>query len=345
MNRARETALFIVVTLLCSWTIGWLWVHHPERGWLTQYLMCTPGVVGICLSWLLRREPPRAIGLEFTGAGPWLFALVYPFCVAGAAIGMAYVVRAITGDLGFIHFQPAAVQTGGWLGFPRRPGLSLVWIKFLRNLWLLLPWLLVAAVYRLRWLDFLATRLPAPLRALHHGVRWALFGLVVWCYPGPLAPPGAIGEEVGWRGTLVRHFADRPLIAAAITAPLWASFHLPVVFMPAQAGHFGQNLVFLGAVAAAATPFAALYLWSRSVWPCVVLHFTWNNWNPFLLGDVYGGGSGLFGGAVWAFNGEGLFGMLIQGAVSVWLVFRWQRSRGGAPTVRADVSARYIASR
>jgi membrane protease YdiL (CAAX protease family) len=147
----------------------------------------------------------------------------------------------------------------------------------------------------------------------------------VICYPGPLAPPGAIVEELGWRGTLVRRFMDRPIIAVAISAPVWAAFHLPVIFAPGQVGHTLQNIFFLGSVAAGAAPFAALYLWSRSVWPCVVLHYTWNVWNPFLLGDVYGGGAGLFGGAVWAFNGEGLFGLLIQGAVTVWLIQRWRR--------------------
>ena len=70
--------------------------------------------------------------------------------------------------------------------------------------------------------------------------------------------------------------------------------------------------------------YAALYLASRSVWPCVVLHFTWNVWNPFFLGDVYGGQPGLFGGAVWAFNGEGLFGLLINGTVTLLLVRRFR---------------------
>jgi len=328
MNRPRETALFIVVTLLLSWSIGWLWVHHPQRGWLTQWLMVTPAVVGLSLSWLLRREPPRAIGLTFTGPLPWLVAFVYPFVVLFGAVALSYAVRAVTGNAGFIYFQPAAVSTGGWLGFRQRPGLSLVGLRLLHQLWYMLPWLLVAVAYRQRWPERLAERLPASLRALHHGLRWALFGLVVWSYPGPLAPPGTIGEEVGWRGTLVRRYVDRPLLAFAITAPLWAAFHLPVIFAQAQVGHLGQNIFFLGAVAAAATPIAVLYLWSRSVWPCVILHFTWNFWNPFLLGDVYGGRPGLFGGAIWAFNGEGLFGLLIQGAVSLGLGYSYWRLKG-----------------
>lgn len=324
MNRTREAVLFIVLTLLGSWAIGWLWVRNPEQGWLTQWLMCTPALVGLSLSWLLHREPPRAIGLEYTGARPWLLAFLYPFFLVALAIALAYAVRAITAHRGFIYFQPEAVFTGGWLGLPRRRGLSLIWVNVLRNLWTISPWLLVALIYRLGWPEKLAARLPPPLRWLHHGLRALLAMFVVWSYPGPLAPPGAIGEEIGWRGTLVRRFADRPMIAFALTAPVWAAFHLPVVFAPAQAGHLLQNIVFLASIAAAAGPFAALYLASRSVWPCVVLHFTWNVWNPFFLGDVYGGRAGLFGGAIWAFNGEGLFGLLINGMVTAWLLLHWR---------------------
>lgn len=102
MNRPREITLFILLTLLGSWAIGWLWIRHPERGWLTQWLMCTPALVGIALSWLLRREPLRAIGLEFTGPWPWLLALVYPFFVAALAIALAYGVSAVTDDSSFV---------------------------------------------------------------------------------------------------------------------------------------------------------------------------------------------------------------------------------------------------
>jgi hypothetical protein len=331
MGRARETVLFATLTLLLSWAIGWMWIRYPEKGWLTQWMMWAPGLVGLGLSWVLRREPPAAAGLGLGSPGPWLVAFLYPFFLVAVAVVLGYAVRLVTGDARFIYFQPEAVMTGGWLGLPRRPGLSLVWLRLLRNVWLILPWLLVAVVYQKRWPERLQAALPPRLRFLHHGVRWGLAGLVLWAYPGPLAPPGAIGEELGWRGTLVRWWADRPLMAVALTAPLWALFHVPVALAPAQAGHLLQNVVFLGSIAASAAPFVALYVWSRSVWPCVVLHFNWNFWNPFLLGDVYGDGAGVFGGALWAINGEGLFGLLINGAVSAGLIVYWRR-RSAAST-------------
>src|SRR4051812_17844690 len=106
VNRACETALFIVLTLLISWLIGWQWIRHPERGWLTQWLMCTPGLVGVALSYLIRREPPRAVGLAFTGPWPWVVAFLYTFGMAAVAIAFAYAIRGLTGDSSFIYFQP-----------------------------------------------------------------------------------------------------------------------------------------------------------------------------------------------------------------------------------------------
>jgi hypothetical protein len=53
------------------------------------------------------------------------------------------------------------------------------------------------------------------------------------------------------------------------------------------------------------------------------MHFTWNQWNPFFLGDPYGGGEGMFGGAKWIFNGEGAFGLLLNGAIGAVLLWRW----------------------
>lgn len=339
MTRARGTVLFVVLTLVLSWAVGWLWVTHPGHGWLTQVLMCVPAVVGLSVSGLSRGEPPRAVGLGvgLRGAWPWVAAFLYPFVLAAASVALAYAVRAVTGDAAFIRYQPEAVQTGGWFGVPRAPGLVHVGARVLVNLWRMSPWLLLAIAYHLALPERLLRALPPSLRFVHHGLRAGLWALVLWAYPGTLGLPGAIGEELGWRGTLVRWWADRPLVAFAITAPVWAAFHLPVVLAPTQAGHLLQNVVFLGSIAAAAVPFAALYVVCRSVWPCVVLHFTWNFWNPFLLGDVYGGGAGVFGGAVWAFNGEGLFGLIWNGALAAWLCGYFRRRAHAGPAVPAAV--------
>ena len=211
------------------------------------------------------------------------------------------------------------------LGFQGIPALGLaavVWIV------LLLPWLLAAAAYRAQWPERLQAVLPPSWAWLHHAFRAVLF-LPTFLTHGPL--PGDLGEELGWRGYLVRRWANRPLVAVAITMPVWASFHLPVVFSSAQKGHPLLNGVFLLSIAAAAVPFAALYLWGRSVWPCAVLHLSWNLWNPLVLGNVYTGQAGLFGGQVRIFNGEALFGLIFNSILALWLIARWRREASQPP--------------
>ena len=329
----RETAWFIGLTLPIAWGLAAIWLHDPSRWRIIQWVMCTPALVGFALAFWFRREPPRAVGFAYTGWGPWVAAFLYPLAMAGCIVGLAYATRAATGDASFIHFQPAAV------GFRRfglaRSGLAaipprLTWIAVL-----CLPAFLVAVAYRLRWPERVQAALPPRLRFLHHGLRALLFAQVIWFFPGPLAPPGSYGEEMGWRGYLVRRWASRPLVAAAITAPVWAAFHIPVVFATAQRGNLLQNAFFLASIAAAAVPFVALYLWARSIWPCAVLHLTWNFWNPFFLGDVYGGAPGMFGGRVWIFNGEGAFGLLVNGAVAAALLWRWRAAAASGTRLAA----------
>jgi membrane protease YdiL (CAAX protease family) len=317
----RETAWFVGVTLLLAWAFGFAWAFHvpvvseQHRWWLIFAAMCSPGVVGLGCAWLFHREPPRAMGFEFTGALPWVVALLYPLAFEAVAIPLAYAVRAVTGNASFIHYTPEHV---GWQLFGHvERGAGTIPLALAETIISLAPWLAIALVYRVKLPDRLGKLAP-------------LARIVVWVaalgfWPGPKAAPNALGEEVGWRGFAVRRWASRPLVAAAVTMPVWALFHLPVIFGEHQRGHLAQNLTLLASIAVAAVPFAALYLWSKSIWPCAVFHFAWNNLNPLVLGDVYRGGGGLFGGANWIFNGEGLFGVIINGAVAVYILRRWWR--------------------
>jgi membrane protease YdiL (CAAX protease family) len=304
---ARSTVWFVALSLGISWAIGFYWIRHPQHGWLSQYMMATPGVVGCACAFVFHREPPRAAGFAFTGWLPWLVAAIYPLILVAAALGLTY---AVAPQL--IVYQPEKIS-GAVAPLALTLGRTVA------------VWLAVALFYR-----FFRDKLGRVGGALTGVAAWTM---VVLLYPGRrLAPPGAVGEELGWRGFLVRRWMHRPVVALLIGVPIWSAFHLPVIFAETQRGHVTQNLTFLGAIAAAAPVFAAFYRWSRSVWPCAVAHMAWNLWNPLILGDVYGGQSGLFGGAVWFFNGEGVCKLILNGAVSLYLVRRaLHSSRGPRP--------------
>ncbi|MBS1783940.1 MAG: CPBP family intramembrane metalloprotease [Acidobacteria bacterium] len=324
MPTRRETIWFIALALPLSWAVGALWLHDETRVWLIRLLMCVPAFVAIGCAFVFRREPPRAVGFAFTGWKPWLLAMLYPFLMTAFCLALAYGWKA-AGHPDFIVFQPQALsvhlsKTQAVQGAAVLGVFATIWLIFL------LPWLLAAFAYRWDWPGKVKAALPSKLAWLHHPFRVLLF-VPTFLTHGIF--PGELGEEIGWRGYLVRRWVDRPLVAAAITMPVWASFHLPIIFSTTQKGHPVMNTVFLLSIAVAAVPFAAFYRWGRSVWPCAVLHFSWNIWNPVLLGDVYTGHAGLFGGQVRIFNGEALFGLLFNGLIAAWLIWKWRREAKG----------------
>jgi membrane protease YdiL (CAAX protease family) len=104
----------------------------------------------------------------------------------------------------------------------------------------------------------------------------------------------------------------------------------------ASARH-GSDISFLASIAVAAVVFAALYMASRSVWPCALFHLSWNIFNPMLLGNVYSEHPGLFGGEVWISNGEGVFGLVLNGLLAVWFFRRWTRAPAAQPVPAVQV--------
>lgn len=321
MPTRKETIWFIALALPLSWAVGFWWLKDERKLILIRLLMCIPGLVGLGLAWVFRREMPRAVGLAFNGWRPWLAAMAYPWLMIAFCLALAYGWRAASGQTDFIHFQPQALRFRLPMG-PVFHGAAALGAAAVGWGIFLLPWFLVAAAYRANWPDRLKAALPSSLAWLHHAFRALLF-VPTFFFHGLF--PGELGEELGWRGYLVRRWIHRPLVAMAITVPVWASFHLPIVFSTTQKGHPALNAVFILSIAAGAIPFAALYIWSRSIWPCAVLHLSWNLWNPILLGDVYLGRPALFGGQVRIFNGEALFGLIFNALVAAWLIWAWRR--------------------
>jgi membrane protease YdiL (CAAX protease family) len=221
-----------------------------------------------------------------------------------------------------IHFQPETVRMNVF-GISAS-GLALVPLRLGRQLYIMLPWIALAIAYRYQ--------LPERLGHGRHVARAVLWTGVLALYPGPWwLPPGTVGEELGWRGFLVRIWHDRPLTALGLSASAWAAFHLPIVVLMPPLHAVVPALAFLASIAAGAAAFMALYLWSRSVWPPIVAHLTWNFWNPFFLGDQYGPGASIFGGKLWLINAEGLLGLIVNGAITVALVRHWRARARSAP--------------
>lgn len=323
MSTRKETFWFIALALPLSWAVGAWWLQDERRFILIRLLMCVPALVAIGCAWAFRREAPRAQGFAFTGWRPWGLAMAYPWLMVAFCLGLAYLWRGLSGRADFIHLRPLAEFQFGISRGVTFQGFRALGLAMVTWLILLLPWLLVAGAYRWQWPDRIKAALPPSWVWLHHAFRAGLFVPTLLLHG---IFPGELGEEMGWRGYLVRRWADRPLMAAAITVPVWASFHLPAILSSAQKGHPVLNTVFLLSIAAAAVPFAALYLWGRSIWPCAVLHLSWNFWNPLILGSVYTGTPGLFEGQVRIFNGEALFGLFFNGILALWLIARWRRA-------------------
>ena len=324
----RETAAFIALTLVVTYLLGaaFIWTGARHR-LIIHLIMWTPGLIALALMWGLRREPPRTVGFAFTGWRPWIAGTLYPVAIVATSVGLAYFVRMLSGRADFIVFDPANLVTP-LLGRLLQ-GLSGAAAILGELLLTLLLWVLIALASR----RGLTERQPRLQRLLLWLPVFFVPFLLTRGYPDL---PGELGEEIGWRGYLVRRYRARPLTAAAITMPVWALFHLPVVFFPAQQGHYLQNAAFLASIAVQAVPIQALYLWSGSVWPCAAFHLTWNTWNELVLGDVYGWAPGLFSGQFWVFNGEGPFGLLLNGVAALWLLLRW--SHGGTESRVAEAA-------
>ena len=83
-----------------------------------------------------------------------------------------------------------------------------------------------------------------------------------------------IGEEIGWRGFLLRNLlrTQSPLVATLVVAAIWALWHSPLYFIPGMPS-YGNNFV---AFAAWVFTFSFLMTWlwlgTRSVWLATIMH-------------------------------------------------------------------------
>jgi uncharacterized protein len=88
------------------------------------------------------------------------------------------------------------------------------------------------------------------------------------------------GEEIGWRGYLLPRMiqADipQPILVSSL---IWGAWHLPVVFAGVYAvgpSHWITALCLMVTAISIGPVLAWLRIGTGSIWPCIILHATWN---------------------------------------------------------------------
>jgi membrane protease YdiL (CAAX protease family) len=199
------------------------------------------------------------------GIRPWLLPLMW--CPAASAILTKLIFDRNLKGLGW---KPGPAK---WLGLAY-----------------LLPILYGAVIYGIVWLvgqggfttDVVAEMVGPGLAGASVGqmvVVWTLFAATFAFVRGAL--PGALGEELGWRGFL---FPELQRMTSFTTASLiggivWALYHLPLILFSDYHSTtpivFQVVMFFIGAIAQ-----TFLHNWFRarsgSVWPAVFLHASHN---------------------------------------------------------------------
>jgi len=196
----------------------------------------------------------------------------------GAYVLLAYVISITLGLLlnislafGLIAlFGPAVaavVVSRIWRG---RAGVSELWAVTSR--WRVHPAWYVAAV-----------ALPIAGTAIGHAI-YVIAGNAALTVPGPVEPILlvlfflVIGEEIGWRGFLLRGLLARhsPLLSTVVVAAVWTLWHSPLYFIPGMP--FYGNPFWAFAVWVFPFSFLMTWLWlgTRSAWLATVMHGSGN---------------------------------------------------------------------
>jgi hypothetical protein len=124
-----------------------------------------------------------------------------------------------------------------------------------------------------------AVGLPVAGFAVGHLV-WVLSGHAALPLPGSVPPIAlvlfflVIGEEIGWRGYLLRKLLERhsPLVATGIVALAWAAWHSPLYFVPGMPSYGGPFLQFVAWVIPVTFLLTWLWLGTRSAWLTTLMH-------------------------------------------------------------------------
>ncbi len=306
--RRASPGLEILAFAVLTFGIGWPLLARAAQGDDPQLLsgiaMCVPGAVGLLLAWITRREGPGAARVGVGSVLAWPVAFVAPPLVVAAVAWVAARFGALEVHRDFRIALPYAGEASG----ARALGKCAVFIIILHGCYVL------PAVVEDR---------AARLRPLSRG----LVRLVAWSVPMALAHiAGDFGEELGWRGYLLRRWENRPRIAVAISSLAWALFHLPWALDIGRTRGATSATLFLFAIALLGVPMAALYRWGRSVWTCAIAHGAFDFWGALVLGSALDPSPPSYGhvAGAWA----NLYGLAV---FSVLAALTWRSATRGVP--------------
>jgi membrane protease YdiL (CAAX protease family) len=209
---------FFLLACGISWA-DWFAVIGSARGWLPFHVgpnpwgSFGPALAAIALAWWARRGAGvRALLAPLrrwrVGPGNWAIALLGPFAIVAAAVGVA----ALAGE-------------------------------------------------------------PSGALAAADPVELVLLAVLILVVGGPL------GEEIGWRGhalpALLR--TQSPLVASLVVAAMWATWHLPLFWMPGAAQEGSSLWGFIALLAAFSVMTTWLWLRAgRSLLVAVAFHWAIN---------------------------------------------------------------------
>lgn len=296
----------------------------PKRRFLLAILWSVSTIL-LCYFFLF-------LGLTFLGRGE----------VADLITGEFYTLTPLSMAIVFIIiFKTDELN---WNKF-RNPGLK--WLVFGFLYTLLVLFLTIITDYLLGQLQWnpnyspLTTALPGfttHIQILDMILYVVVVGSLLIFQPGGF--DRIVGEEAGWRGYLLPellklHPRLSIIFTTLIVGLVWFTYHLPYFSILAVQYNIiaPDKVIFtiigaLGVFLGANWAMTWAYLKTRSIWPALMLHYSWNLIAPILTGNIYDGSLGLLNPSIsnlWLMNGEGLIGgsfHFLVGLVFLFLIIR-----------------------
>ncbi len=123
---------------------------------------------------------------------------------------------------------------------------------------------------------------PTFLTGLPVPVTFLIWVVLVSVLTFPISAALAFGEELGWRGFMVKRLVEARIpCPVLISGVVWGLHHVPVILTGqyGPAGSTGPAAVgpFMIGIVASGYAFAAVRLVSGSLWPAVVFHAVYNS--------------------------------------------------------------------